>query len=128
MNFIKNIATVLLFLGVTLFTNGQQTPSFAEYNYNPFIINSAYAGLTKSTEISINNAGFFNNIEGSPKSFSLSGHGSLNRNKVGIGAGIIRDQIGVSTSTSFFASYSYKIFFDFKTFQSHCVNKRTCNL
>lgn len=94
---------------------GQQTPTFSEYNYNPFIINAAYAGLTKSPEFSISNAGFFNQFEGSPRSFSLSGHGSLNRNKVGIGAGIIRDQIGVTTSTSFFAAYSYKIFFDFKS-------------
>ena len=115
MNFTKNIATVLLFLGVTLFTNGQQTPLFAEYNYNPFIVNSAYAGLTQNPEISISNSGFFNQFEGSPRNFSLSGHGSLNKNKVGIGAGIIRDQIGITTSTSFFAAYSYKIFFDFKS-------------
>ena len=33
---------------------------------------------------------------------------------MGIGAGIIRDQIGVTTSTNFFAAYSYKIFFDFE--------------
>lgn len=115
----KTIGT--LALGVLLsilssnFMMSQQTPTFTEYNYNPFIINSAYAGLTKKTEFSISNSGFANQFEGSPRSFSLSGHGSLNRNKVGLGAGIIRDQIGVTTSTSFSASYSYKIFFDFKS-------------
>lgn len=96
-------------------TYAQQTPSFSEYNYNPFILNSAYAGLTENTEVSISNAGFFNQFEGSPRSFSFSGHGSLNRGKVGIGAGIIRDQIGVTTSTSVFGAYSYKIFFDFES-------------
>ena len=108
----------ILALGVILSLNflfGQQTPTFSEYNYNPFILNSAYAGLTKNTEISITNSGFLNGFEGSPTTFSLSGHGQLNRGKVGIGAGIIRDQIGVTTSTSIFAAYSYKIFFDFNS-------------
>lgn len=93
----------------------QQTPTFSEYNYNPFIINSAYAGLTPSTEISISNSGYFNQFDGSPRSFSFSGHGAINRGKVGLGAGILRDQIGVTTSTQFFAAYSYKIFFDFES-------------
>lgn len=93
---------------------GQQTASFAEYNYNPFIINSAYAGLLPSTEATLSNTGFFNSFDGSPKNFNLSIHAPLNKGKMGFGAGFIRDQIGVTTSTSAFAAYSYKIFFDFK--------------
>ncbi len=111
----KFSAFIAIALLCIAFSNGQQTPIFTEYNYNPFIINSAYAGMTKSPEFSISNSGFFNQFEGSPRSFSLSGHGSLNRKKVGIGAGILRDEIGVTKSTSFFAAYSYKIFFDFKS-------------
>jgi len=38
----------------------------------------------------------------------------LNAGKIGIGAGFVRDQIGVTTSTTGFLAYSYKIFFDFK--------------
>ncbi|WP_299322239.1 PorP/SprF family type IX secretion system membrane protein [uncultured Maribacter sp.] len=106
---------VMLSLAMNNTLFGQQTPTFTEYNYNPFIINSAYAGLTQNTEFSLSNTGFSKPVEGSPTSFSLSGHGSLNRNKIGLGAGIIRDEIGVTTSTSFFAAYSYKIFFDFKS-------------
>ena len=94
--------------------HAQQTPLFAEYNYNPYLINSAYAGLAPSTEISLGNSGFFNQVEGSPRSFSLSLHTPLNRGKVGLGAGFIRDEIGVTTSTNAFATYSYKIFFDTK--------------
>lgn len=92
---------------------GQQTAVFPEYNFNPFIINSAYAGLLPNTEASISNTGF-SSFEGSPKNFSLSFHTPLNDGKVGLGAGVIRDEIGVTTSTSAFAAYSYKIFFDFK--------------
>lgn len=110
------LATIIFvsFFGIKE-TYAQQTPSFSEYNYNPFILNSAYAGLTENTEVSISNAGFFNQFEGSPRTFSVSGHGSFNRGKVGLGAGIIRDQIGVTTSTSIFGAYSYKIFFDFES-------------
>lgn len=92
----------------------QQTPLFAEYNYNPYLINTAYAGLAPSTEISLSNTGFFNQLEGSPRSFALSLHTPLNRGIVGLGAGFIRDEIGVTTSTNAFATYSYKIFFDTK--------------
>ncbi len=92
----------------------QQTPTFGEYNFNPYLINGAYAGLAPSTEVTLNNSGFFNNIEGSPRSFALSVHSPFNRGKVGLGAGFIRDVIGVTTSTSAFATYSYKIFFDTK--------------
>lgn len=115
MNFKIRTIVAIICVGFIHCLNAQQTPTFSEYNYNPFIINAAYAGLTENTEFSISNTGFFNQFEGSPKSFSLSGHGSLNRKKVGIGAGIVRDEIGVTTSTNFFAAYSYKIFFDFKS-------------
>ncbi|AUP79615.1 PorP/SprF family type IX secretion system membrane protein [Flavivirga eckloniae] len=114
-NNISAYAAVLLFFILrTSICIGQQTPLFSEYNYNPFIINAAYAGLTPDAEMSISNSGYFNQFEGSPRSLSLSGHGSIGRDKMGIGAGIIRDEIGVTTSTNFFGAYSYKIFFDFK--------------
>ena len=92
---------------------GQQTAVFPEYNFNPFIINSAYAGLLPDTEATASNTGF-SSFEGSPRNLSLSFHTPLNDGKVGLGAGFVRDQIGVTTSTSAFAAYSYKIFFDFK--------------
>ncbi|MDO5979115.1 PorP/SprF family type IX secretion system membrane protein [Flavivirga spongiicola] len=113
-NFSAYATVILFFILKTSICAGQQTPTFSEYNYNPFIINSAYAGLTPNTEMSISNSGYFNQFEGSPRTFSLSGHGAINRRKMGLGAGIIRDEIGVTTSTNFFGAYSYKIFFDFE--------------
>ena len=92
---------------------GQQTASFPEYNFNPFIINSAYAGLLPNTEATASNTGF-STFEGSPRNFNLSFHSPLNDGKVGLGAGFVRDEIGVTTNTKFFAAYSYKIFFDFQ--------------
>ncbi|WP_209402299.1 PorP/SprF family type IX secretion system membrane protein [Pseudozobellia sp. WGM2] len=112
----NNIALTSLFIFVAVINGrAQQTPTFSEYNYNPYLINSAFAGLAPSAEIGINNSGFFNQIEGSPRNFALSFHTPLNRGKLGLGAGIVRDKIGVTTSTSAFATYSYKIFFDTKS-------------
>ena len=56
----------------------------------------------------------FSAFDGSPKNISFSFHTPIADRKMGIGAGIIRDEIGVTTSTSAFAAYSYKIRFDFQ--------------
>ncbi len=93
---------------------GQQTPVFSEYNYNPFIVNSAYAGLSKAGEITFATNGLFSSIDGSPENLNLSFHMPLKADKMGIGAALIQDKIGVTTSTSAFVAYSYKIFFDFQ--------------
>ena len=126
MNFRKKITVLAVIIGFTAVmantVTAQQTPLFSEYNYNPFIINPAYAGVTPNTEFTTSNSGYFNQFEGSPQNFSLSGHGSINRKKIGIGAGIIRDQIGVTTSTSFFAAYAYKIYFDFDSDRPYWQN------
>ncbi len=112
----RTIALSALIIGISISgLKAQQTPTFSEYNYNPYLINAAFAGLTPSAEIGISNSGFFNEFEGSPKTFALSFHSPFNRGKIGLGAGLIRDEIGVTTSTNAFATYSYKIFFDTKS-------------
>lgn len=116
----KQIKTYIAFIALTILVSfyglrAQQTPTFSEYNYNPYLINPAYAGLTPSAEISLSNSGFFGRLEGSPRSFAMSLHSPINRGKIGLGAGFIRDEIGVTTSTSALATYSYKIFFDTKS-------------
>lgn len=103
---------LLLLIGITS-SYAQQTATFSEYNYNPFMINSAYTGLLHATEMTISNSGFSSNIEGSPKNFSLSINAPLRNKKIGLGAGFVRDEIGVTSTTTFFMAYSYKLFFDF---------------
>lgn len=106
------LVIVILLIGKGQTLKAQQTPTFSEYNYNPFLINPAYAGMLSTSEASISNSGFFNQIDGSPKSISFSFNSPLNRGKVGLGAGLVHDQIGVTSSTQVFGAYSYKIFFD----------------
>lgn len=87
---------------------GQQTPVFSDYNYNAIIINPAHTGLFEDTEVAFTNRGLIDAFEGTPKYLSLSV--SIPKEYSGFGGGILRDEIGVTTSTQFFASYAYKIF------------------
>jgi len=115
------IIGLLVCFKVFTHAHGQQSAAFPEYNYNTFIINPAYAGLLPSTEITMSNTGF-SNFEGAPKNINLSFHSPLQEGKMGLGAAVIRDQIGVTSSTTTFAAYSYKIFFDFKNDRPYWQN------
>src|SRR3546814_2944189 len=50
-------------------------------------------------------------MEGSPQSSSLSHHFPLSNEKMGMGAVITDDRIGVTSHTSAVIAYSYKLFF-----------------
>ncbi len=108
----KHIYLLLLTLATTMLSlKAQQTPSFTEYNYNPFIINSAYAGVTGATEATLSNIGFGNQgFEGTPRSLAFSLNAPLKNEKMGLGALVISDEIGVTSATQILAAYSYKVF------------------
>ena len=99
----------ILSLFVCFLAKAQQTPVFAEYNYNPFLLNPGYAGLQASTEISITNSGFFNQFDGSPRTLTGTFNSPLQEGKMGVGGALLYDEIGVTTTTQFYAAYSYKI-------------------
>ena len=108
---IKKHFLLFLFSSVLTISFAQQTPTFTEYNFNPFLINSAYAGVLDGTEVTLSNIGFGSqDFDGAPSSLSFTLNAPLRNEKMGLGGGIIRDEIGVTTSTQVFAAYSYKIF------------------
>ncbi|WP_281310416.1 PorP/SprF family type IX secretion system membrane protein [Flavobacterium flavigenum] len=92
--------------------SGQQTPAFSSYNYNAVLINPAHAGYYNNIDMVMTTNGYFNSIEGSPKNFDLSINKLTWGEKIGLAAGISYDEIGVTNTTSFFTSYSYKIYYD----------------
>lgn len=78
------------------------------------MINPAYAGLHNNTELVLSNRGYLNSFDGSPKNISLSINAPIEKKDIGLGAGVMADEIGVTTITNLFAAYSYKIEFDHK--------------
>ena len=104
------LALAIVTLALPFLVGAQQTPVFSEYNYNPFLINAAYAGVENGAEATLSNSGFNSQFEGTPQNLSFTFNTRLNEGKMGLGAGIINDEIGVTTATQVFAAYSYKIF------------------
>ncbi len=119
-NSFSKIILIIFFAVNTLYA--QQTPTFSEYNYNPFLINPAYAGLTNNAEISISNSGFINSFDGSPKTLSLTAQKAIGRNNLGLGFGVIRDEVGVTSASTFYAALSYRIYFDTQSTRPHWQN------
>ncbi|WP_067145356.1 PorP/SprF family type IX secretion system membrane protein [Pseudotamlana agarivorans] len=102
---------LMLSSGMVCTVFGQQTPVFANYNYNTVVINPAHAGYYPDADLTLTNLGYFNQFEGSPKNIGLTFNTPLKSERFGLGAGVYSDKIGVSRTSSAFVSYAYKIFF-----------------
>lgn len=92
----------------------QQTPLFPDYHYNPFVVNPAYAGMADGPLLHVSHNQFTRKIEGSPMSAALSFHAPLANGKMGLGAAVVDDRIGVGAISDAVLAYSYKLFVDFK--------------
>ena len=105
----------IIVLCLHFFTNSiyaQQTPLFADYYYNQVLINPAHSGYYQDTEATISNFGFSEQVDGSPRTFSGVISTNFLDNTIGLSGGVINDEIGVTSATTIFASYAYKIIFD----------------
>lgn len=85
----------------------QQYTQFSNYLINSVTLNPAYCGSKSGTELMATYRRQWRNIEGSPSTFSASGHGQIGTGKIGLGGILLKDEIGlsknlyVSTSTSY---------------------------
>ena len=110
----KNTILIITILSTGLLHSilGQQTPIFANYNYNSIAFNPAHAGFYPDTDITITNRGYLNKIEGSPKNIGLTINLPTGFKNTGYGGGISSERVGVTNITNLFGAYSYKIFFN----------------
>lgn len=99
---------IIMFLNTV---KAQQTPVFSSYNYNAVLLNPAHAGYYDKTDVVMTTNGYFNSVEGSPRNIDISVNTLTRSENIGLAGGIAHNQIGVTYTTNFFASYSYKIFF-----------------
>ena len=88
---------VLLSKGFLSPVLGQQTPVFANYNYNTVVINPAHAGFYPNSDITLTNRGYLTQVEGSPRNIGLTVNTPLRSKNMGLGAGVYSDQVGVTT-------------------------------
>ncbi|MCC1483337.1 PorP/SprF family type IX secretion system membrane protein [Winogradskyella immobilis] len=89
----------------------QQDPQYTQYMYNLSVINPAYAGSTENPSFGLLYRNQWTGIDGAPQTGTFFGHTAL-KNKLGIGASVIADQLGPVKETNVYADISYTLKFE----------------
>ena len=110
-NLYLSLGILLLTLLVNQKAEAQQDPQYTQYMYNMNVINPAYAGSKETLSITTLFRDQYTGIQGSPRTFTLSGHSPIG-NGVGLGFSAINDEIGPVEETNAYADVSYTIDFD----------------
>ncbi len=100
---------VSVLFGSVLTSNAQQDPQYTQYMYNTQVVNPAYAGSREALSIGGLYRSQWVGLDGAPKTLTLSGHSPIGFSNVGLGASIVRDEIGPSIETWANVDFSYTI-------------------
>ena len=99
----------MLVFGFAIMANAQQEHQFTQWMYNKLAYNPAYAGSSFSPCIS----GLYRNqwigLEGSPETQLLSFDMPLENDRVGIGANLYRNAVGITEVITLDGAYAYRI-------------------
>ena len=104
---IKKISLGLLLL-TSLPLVAQQDSQYTQYMYNTIAVNPAYAGSRNVLSVVLMHRTQWQGIQGAPKTQLISINSPLNHN-VGLGASVLRDEIGPAIETQFAVDYSYTL-------------------
>jgi type IX secretion system PorP/SprF family membrane protein len=105
----KRVLIFILLFGSVATAIAQQHPLFSHYMFNGLFINPAYAGSKEFVSTTFIARKQWTGFEGAPTTQIASLHAPLNNEKVGLGATISNDKIGITSQTDFFGSYAYHI-------------------
>lgn len=97
-----------LFFGGGLYA--QQDAQYTQYMYNMPSINPGYVGSKESLSIAALYRSQWAGLTGAPKTQTLSLHTPIGYRGVGLGLGILNEQIGPTVETYFDVDFSYTIF------------------
>ncbi|MGB7393859.1 MAG: type IX secretion system membrane protein PorP/SprF [Pricia sp.] len=88
----------------------QQDAQYTQYMYNMPSINPGYAGSKESLSIAALYRSQWVGLQGAPKTQTLNLHTPIGYNGVGLGFGILNEQIGPTSETYFDVDFSYTLF------------------
>ncbi len=108
--FKKLIFVIFVLLGLA--SKAQQDPLYSQYLLNMMSLNPAYAGNKEYVSLTGVYRNQWLNIEGAPKTYVFSGDVLFDKRHVGLGASIVRDEIGIYSTNTLILNYSYKILFN----------------
>lgn len=105
----KKIYVTLAFVFmIVLNSEAQQDPQYTQYMYNMNVVNPAYAGSNESLSIGLLYRSQWANINGAPKTGTLTVHSPVGKN-VGLGLSAITDKIGPVEENNIYADFSYTL-------------------
>ena len=108
--------TLLFFFTMTnVVIFAQQDPLSTQYLNNYFLINPAYAGMTKDLNCSAGYRLQWAGFDGSPVTFNATGNMSVHNNKMGLGFSALVDKTGSDKTTEFNGAYAYHLRLDNST-------------
>ncbi len=110
LRFLVGVCIVALGSGTPSFS--QQNSRFTQYMYNTTIINPAYAGSRDVLSVFGRYRNQWVGLDGAPKTAILSFHTPINDSRIGLGASIASDQIGIMDANTVAVDLSYTIDFD----------------
>jgi len=119
----KKIYLLLALICNSYFVFAQQNIQFSQYVFNGLSVNPAYAGYKEDIYFNSVYRKQWVNFPGSPQSGAVSLDGLLDptQKKHGLGGQISWDKLGAQSTTSLFASYSYRIQFSDDDTKRLCV-------
>lgn len=88
---------------------GQQGPLVSHYMFNGLLLNPAYAGSKEYVSTTMMYRRQWAGIDGAPVTYSGSIHGLLKKKKLGIGAILQQDKIGVTKQTDLYGMLAYHL-------------------
>lgn len=105
----KTFVIISLLLISKLFS--QQDAQYTMYMFNMMSINPAYAGASELTDFTLLARKQWLGFDGSPQTVSFNFNHPFNYNKMGIGASIINDKIGLMQYNHINLAYAYRVNF-----------------
>lgn len=98
----------MLIVMLSIDMHAQQDPHYTQYMYNMNVMNPAYAGSKENLALGLLYRQQWVNVEGAPKTATLSAHGPVGKN-VGLGLSVISDKIGPVEENNIYTDFSYTL-------------------
>jgi len=124
----KNNIISILFLLFSFHLQSQQQAHLTQYFDNALYVNPAYAGSTGMMGISGIHREQWVGFTGAPRTSILNFNTPLKYESVGVGASLMRDQIGPTTTSQLQLNFAYKLEFDETQSLSFGLNGGFCLL
>ena len=109
---------IFIALVFALQSHAQQNAQYTQFMFNKMYFNPAFAGAKKHLCLSGIYRKQWIGMEGAPQTGTLNIHGSVFKNRVGLGMSISYDQIGFTDKVDIETNYSYIIQFKNESFLS----------